>query len=244
VTLNPCRYCKASHAMPDEFEDGGRTIGIVCLVCGARGPLRPLLHSDAAEAVAEMAAADWNRANSARFDFTDLEWIESADKAAAETSAELRKTPSTEPAAHSLPPTTHRVKNNNGQAPDVGGKPAKPKKKGTRGDVRGTETQQLTVAARLKVWFKAHETNPDKAVKRERINLGASAATLYHILSGKHHMSQVTLDSITAALDAIEAKSARAPLPPAEIIPNKFAPITGVNPLPKLTAPPRCASTG
>jgi len=59
LDLDPCRFCHQSNAEPSLYEDD-KVLAIECRACGARGPLRPVLRPESVEAVARLAAADWN----------------------------------------------------------------------------------------------------------------------------------------------------------------------------------------
>lgn len=126
-------------------------------------------------------------------------------------------------------------------------------------------THQEAVRVRLQSWLEAGPTTIETAIRRDKIDLGASTATLYNLINGQPLWSK-TVAKIERALDQLERqpvrKAAEDP-PPAELpqgkpapdpvpvappvvvekLGNKFRQDTGLHPLPKLKPPPRCART-
>lgn len=109
------------------------------------------------------------------------------------------------------------------------------------------EAKPNEVAGKLRKFLEKRELTAEQAAKMYKGLLGASRPSLYNILAGKK-VSGSMLENVSAALDKLEKKIApkAEPDPPTnsplvEKLPNKFAPITGRNPIPSLTPPPRCS---
>jgi Lar family restriction alleviation protein len=267
--------------------DNGAATAVYCRACGARGPVRMTsLKGVENESVAALVADEWNRridTEEVNEHLSDEE-IRSLVKAAftaghsfADESAEKETTPRVVPSVES-PATADELGATRDPAPDNGGAVvAPPNAQGEATEPGNTrlkaptptthvqppggggalDTKHDVVVKRLRAWLSAHETTIEKAVKHDHIDLGVSAASLYHVLNGKK-VREASLDAILAALDRLELasiednrSSARRNGPEiplyddavVERLPNQFAPITGLKPIAPLAPPRRCART-
>lgn len=103
----------------------------------------------------------------------------------------------------------------------------------------GDALQLGPVRLRLRDWLDQNKTSIDTAVVHDGVDLGTSHSTLYKLMNG--FATAKTLEKVSAALDKLEAENRAAA--PVEKLPNKYAPIIGLNRTETPTAPARCART-
>lgn len=119
---------------------------------------------------------------------------------------------------------------------------ARPGKKKPRAPAK-ISARQLDVGDRIAAYLGRSGTTAQAAADKG-VDFGVHVSTIYNILKGQRVIDQ-TLDKVTAALDLLEVG------PPHQIpvthpgiavqqLPDKFAPITGINPIPDLKPPARC----
>lgn len=222
--MKPCLYCHSTSCEPQFFDDE-RFCAVTCKVCGARGPMRPVLLPECAAEVARYALADWNSIPPVVGPdiAPSTEATERVGDGARSESSAGAHTPASDDAA-AIPPIPRRLQPaSNASAPNRGG--------------GAGNSRARRVAERLRDWLMANDTSIAKAWKK----LGASQPSLYALMHGDK-VSDKTLRNIERALDG-SRKAAKLNGVKVQKLPNKLPPITGLHPLPKHEAPTRLGST-
>lgn len=235
--LAPCKHCGGSSVSVVQvwWESGNapRIYAARCDRCGARGPLSVAVGTMDDEQVMAKAADEWNGA------------IATDEGAIADAKENTSESPATE-----LEPGQLTAQNGPASSEPAASAqaPEPPAVEGGEGTHQRITEHQAQLAERLQAFLDARELSASSAAKMYGKLIGASDPTLYKILNGKYRVSDLALDSVTSALDKLEKKTIQPPEPEPESssasvekLPNKFAPITGLNPLPKLAPPPRCS---
>lgn len=254
--------------------DGAQAV--YCRACGARGPVRMTsLKGVETESVAALVADEWNRrigseeANEHLSDEEIRSLVSAAFDAGNSFTDELaeKRHPPEAPSVES-PAAADELGATRDPAPDNGGDVvAQPNTQGEATDPGNPRLQAPTpkthvqppggggaldtkhnaVAARLQAWLTANGTTIEKAVKRDHIDLGCSAVTLYALLK-RQKVRDASLDAVNTVLDMLseDPVGASTPLYGAAVVerlPNQFAPITGLKPITSPAPPRRCART-
>jgi len=111
--LDPCPFCGCSRSKIICWSQKS-LVAAQCRACGARGPVRPIMAANDADAVEALVADDWN----VRMNRDDIQAI--LERVAAEEAAE-RTPPECHPKAEAINPAVHRL-----QAPPPSSKPSPP----------------------------------------------------------------------------------------------------------------------
>lgn len=266
LDLDPCRFCHQSDAEPSLYEDD-KVLAIECRACGARGPLRPVLRPESVEAVARLAAADWNMGSTPN----------TSERATTEAApGARRKRPLAKKNGPSLGPHKGRhrkdkpleslVGSSEAGAPVKRGRPKKELPKGASVEQSSNKAADVPTQDRKPDNGGEAVTSPKRHPIADRIEAYLKATgqtvwsgvftvndvTVHGILTGKvKKPREATLATLTKELAKLERQltgeavqpTAADPSIPVQQLPHNFREPTGVNRAPAPTAPPRCGRT-
>lgn len=233
TALGPCFYCCAETAEPLLYDDD-RNLAITCRVCGARGPLRPVLHPDCVDQVAQLAAAEWNFAGSPVRAATPP--LPSVTPRSASSGAG-----STEAAPPDARQGDGRRAPTESAATREGRNPRTPRPAQKPSAAAGSAADGITLEhVRKRIKQLCLDKRMTLTQLGMRFKLGASLPALQNIMSPGGTARGATLSKIAVALGHIEKWDTAIDQMTVEHLPNKLRKDTGANPLPKYGAPPRC----